>query len=231
VKKLSIILAGLVGITSIIPCYSFSNSISHLSTDEAIIAIWKMKYEDICSLHKTVFPHEHNDKTPSEKETYISKMYKAGREKIFGKTITIITQVLDTLKSASIVEQEMIQDAIHGSYKEYELQLNTVETLFVALLFPIGIFYMYQMRKDHIEKIEAKRAGSISVENTVTMNTASNNLLPTILIIVFLVSLYVFITVCFNVSNKNTTIEYVTDQADESITYRDCMAIHIASNK
>lgn len=169
-KQFSTMMAFLVGITSVAPVSATDN----LSVSEATVAIWKMKYEDICSLHKEVFPDEYVDKREAfncvqkvslkisgcidKAKERISTMCKAVRAKIFGKTM--VMRVLDTLKSAMPMEQEIIKEAVSGSYKEYEL--STVELIFGAIMTvitgPIGLFVLCSIHRDHIKKIEAQRA-------------------------------------------------------------------------
>jgi hypothetical protein len=165
------IVALLVGVASV----ASINAMDRLSVDEAKTVIWKMNYKDTCALHKAVFPDEHKSKREAtgcidkifqkyadcldKAEAGISALYKAIREKIFGKTI--VTRVLDTLKSATMVEQEVIKEAIQGSYKEYELSAAEcfVGVIMAVIAFPIGIFVLCSMHRDHIKKIEAQRAG------------------------------------------------------------------------
>lgn len=142
-----------------------------LSVDEAKTVIWKMNYKNTCTLHKAVFPDEYKDKSEAtgyidkifqkyadcidKADVAISALYEAIREKIFGKTI--VTRVLDTLKSATMVEQKVIKEAICGSYKEYKLPL--IEAFIYIVLGPVGWYCYYVEHQKHIKKIEAQRAG------------------------------------------------------------------------
>lgn len=103
-KKMLPIIALLIGLTPLVSISATEN----LSVDDAKAIIWKMKYKDICTLHKAVFPDEHEDKTvPSniiekffqktarcidKTGACVSTIYKAIRDKIFGKTI--ITRII-----------------------------------------------------------------------------------------------------------------------------------------
>lgn len=167
-KKTLTIVALLIGLT---PIASISAS-ENLSVDDAKAIIWKMKYKDICTLHKAVFPDEHEDKTvPSniigtffqktaqcinKTGACVSTLYKTMLNKIFGKTI--ITCIIDTLKSATPAEQESIKEAIIGSYEEYLWKPSGVEAFLCILFLPIGIFHIYNMKQEQIKKVEAQRA-------------------------------------------------------------------------
>ncbi len=131
-----------------------------LSIVEAACIIWRMKYKDICDLHKAVFPTKQNEE--QKEASYIEQttrkieaMRKAIAEKIFGKTV--VDRVLQTFHAASPCEQELLKDAIKGSYNEY-IGFGVLGLLAAIIVFPIGFPLLMIHQWEHVNKIEAIRA-------------------------------------------------------------------------
>jgi hypothetical protein len=186
-KKLLKIMAVFVLVAAIMPFQAIAEVSAHLSVNEAIDSIWKMKHKDISELHKVVFPDEHISKGEAsncidkvflkinacvDKTTAcVSSVYKAMREKFFGKTI--VTQVLDTFRAAAVWEQEEIKKAIAGSYKEYIRDAGIADAIILVFLFPLSLFWLAQEQRDHIKKIEAQRAGLPILPDTMSLKTSA----------------------------------------------------------
>jgi len=170
-KKLTIILAGLIGFTSVMPSYALEDSAAQLSTAEAIAAIWKMSGRDTRILYRLFFTRKskNNDVETvinDEAAQCIGNVREALQKNRFKNTI--VAQILKTFDTATPVEQEALKKAVSDSREEYIPGTNTVEAATFILLFPVSIATMLRQQREHDKKIEAKRAGIAVKDTTIT---------------------------------------------------------------
>jgi hypothetical protein len=128
-----------------------------LSVVDAACIVWRMNYKDICVVHKSVFPAKQDEELSYVERTTqkITEIRKAISEKIFGKTI--VDRVLQTFYAANPEEQEVLKEAIKGSYEEY-IGFSVLGVLAAIIVFPIGIPMLMMHQWEHVKKIEAIRA-------------------------------------------------------------------------